>query len=78
VPFRGLTSIIHPRYPEPDPNGWLRVPPGGAGRSLGFDSETGEDEAPAWTIRRGATGREAADTIHFDIEHGFVEAEVVR
>lgn len=37
----------------------------------------GEDEVRAWTIRRGARAREAAGTIHSDIERGFIRAEVV-
>jgi hypothetical protein len=38
----------------------------------------GEDEVRAWTVRRGAHAREAAGTIHSDIERGFIRAEVVR
>src|SRR5436305_695212 len=38
----------------------------------------GEDEVRAWTVRRGAHAREAAATIHSDIERGFIRAEVVR
>ncbi|HTQ78542.1 MAG TPA: redox-regulated ATPase YchF [Thermoanaerobaculia bacterium] len=38
----------------------------------------GEDEVRAWTIRRGTHAREAAGTIHSDIERGFIRAEVVR
>lgn len=38
----------------------------------------GEDEVRAWTIRRGAPAREAAGTIHSDIERGFIRAEIVR
>ncbi len=38
----------------------------------------GEDEVRAWTIRRGSKAREAAGTIHSDIERGFIRAEVVR
>ena len=38
----------------------------------------GEDEVRAWTIRRGIRAREAAGTIHSDIERGFIRAEVVR
>ena len=38
----------------------------------------GEDEVRAWTVRRGAPAREAAGTIHSDIERGFIRAEVVR
>jgi len=38
----------------------------------------GEDEVRAWTVRRGASAREAAGAIHSDIERGFIRAEVVR
>ncbi|HEV8631438.1 MAG TPA: redox-regulated ATPase YchF [Thermoanaerobaculia bacterium] len=37
----------------------------------------GEDEVRAWTISRGTPAREAAGTIHSDIERGFIRAEVV-
>ncbi|MEO8198135.1 MAG: redox-regulated ATPase YchF [Thermoanaerobaculia bacterium] len=37
----------------------------------------GEDEVRAWTIRRGIHAKEAAGTIHSDIERGFIRAEVV-
>jgi GTP-binding protein YchF len=37
----------------------------------------GEDEVRAWTVRRGTPAREAAGTIHSDIERGFIRAEVV-
>ena len=37
----------------------------------------GEDEVRAWTIRQGTRAREAAGTIHSDIERGFIRAEVV-
>jgi len=37
----------------------------------------GEDEVRAWTVRRGTHAREAAGTIHSDIERGFIRAEVV-
>ena len=37
----------------------------------------GEDEVRAWTIRRGTRAREAAGTIHSDIERGFIRAEIV-
>ena len=37
----------------------------------------GEDEVRAWTLRRGTHAREAAGTIHSDIERGFIRAEVV-
>jgi GTP-binding protein YchF len=38
----------------------------------------GEDEVRAWSIRRGTHAREAAGTIHSDLERGFIRAEVVR
>jgi GTP-binding protein YchF len=38
----------------------------------------GEDEVRAWTIRNGSRAREAAGTIHSDIERGFIRAEIVR
>jgi len=37
-----------------------------------------ENEARAWTLRRGATALEAAAAIHSDMAHGFVRCEVVR
>lgn len=37
----------------------------------------GEDEVRAWTVRRGTPAREAAGTIHSDLEKGFIRAEVV-
>ena len=37
----------------------------------------GADEVRAWTVRRGATARESAGTIHSDLEKGFIRAEVV-
>jgi ribosome-binding ATPase YchF (GTP1/OBG family) len=37
-----------------------------------------ENEARAWTLRRGQTALEAAGAIHTDIAHGFVRCEVVR
>jgi ribosome-binding ATPase YchF (GTP1/OBG family) len=36
----------------------------------------GEDECRAWTIRRGTRARQAAGTIHSDIEKGFIRAEL--
>lgn len=36
----------------------------------------GEDECRAWTIRKGATAREAGGAIHSDIERGFIRAIV--
>jgi GTP-binding protein YchF len=46
---------------------------------LGLDSffTVGEDECRAWTIRRGTAARQAAGTIHSDLERGFIRAEVV-
>ncbi|MFN7960384.1 MAG: redox-regulated ATPase YchF [Thermoanaerobaculia bacterium] len=38
----------------------------------------GEDEVRAWTLRRGTPARQAAGTIHSDLERGFIRAEVVR
>ena len=38
---------------------------------------TGEDEARAWTIKRGAKAPEAAGTIHTDFEKKFIRAEVI-
>jgi len=37
----------------------------------------GEDEVRAWTIRRGTPAKEAAGTIHSDLERGFIRAEVI-
>ncbi|QYJ15356.1 Ribosome-binding ATPase YchF [Rubrobacter xylanophilus DSM 9941] len=37
-----------------------------------------ERECRAWTVRRGATAREAAGRIHTDMERGFVAAEIGR
>lgn len=37
----------------------------------------GEDEVRAWTIRQGTPARQAAGTIHSDLERGFIRAEVV-
>ncbi len=47
-------------------------------RLLGLISyfTVGEDEVRAWTIRRGATAKEAGGKIHSDIEKGFIRAEV--
>jgi GTP-binding protein YchF len=36
-----------------------------------------ENEAHAWTFRRGATARECAGLVHTDFERGFIRAEVV-
>ena len=38
----------------------------------------GEDEARAWTIRKGSTAPVAAGKIHTDIERGFIRVEVVK
>jgi ribosome-binding ATPase YchF (GTP1/OBG family) len=37
-----------------------------------------EKETRAWTLRRGQTALEAAETIHSDIARGFIRCEVVR
>jgi len=37
---------------------------------------TGEKESRAWTIRRGATAKEAAGAIHSDFEKKFIRAEI--
>jgi hypothetical protein len=37
---------------------------------------SGEKEARAWTVRRGAKAPEAAGRIHTDFERGFIRAEV--
>jgi len=38
----------------------------------------GEKETRAWSLRRGRTALEAAETIHTDIARGFIRCEVVR
>jgi ribosome-binding ATPase YchF (GTP1/OBG family) len=38
----------------------------------------GEKETRAWTLRRGQSALDAADTIHTDIARGFIRAEVLR
>jgi hypothetical protein len=38
----------------------------------------GEKETRAWTLRRGQDALEAAESIHSDIAHGFIRAEVIR
>ncbi len=45
---------------------------------LGLQSyfTAGPKEIRAWTVRRGATGPEAAGVIHTDFERGFIRAEV--
>jgi ribosome-binding ATPase len=37
-----------------------------------------ENEARAWTLRRGQTALEAASSIHSDIARGFIRCEVIR
>jgi ribosome-binding ATPase YchF (GTP1/OBG family) len=37
----------------------------------------GEKETRAWTLRRGQTALDAADTIHSDIARGFIRCEVI-
>jgi GTP-binding protein YchF len=46
---------------------------------LGLQSffTVGDEEVRAWTVRRGATALEAADTIHTDLARGFIRAEVI-
>jgi ribosome-binding ATPase YchF (GTP1/OBG family) len=38
----------------------------------------GEKETRAWTLRKGSTALDAAETIHSDIARGFIRAEVIR
>ena len=38
----------------------------------------GDKETRAWTLRRGGTALDAAETIHTDIANGFIRAEVIR
>ena len=38
----------------------------------------GEKETRAWTLRKGQTAIDAAETIHTDIARGFIRCEVVR
>jgi ribosome-binding ATPase YchF (GTP1/OBG family) len=38
----------------------------------------GEKETRAWSLRRGETALDAADTIHSDIARGFIRCEVIR
>lgn len=47
---------------------------------LGLQSffTTGEDESRAWTIKKGSTILEAAETIHTDFKKNFIAAEVVK
>jgi GTP-binding protein YchF len=48
-------------------------------QALGYISffTVGEDEARAWTIRRGSTALDAAHAIHSDLARGFIRAEVM-
>jgi len=47
--------------------------------TLGLQSylTAGEKEVRAWTIKKGATGPQAAGVIHTDFERGFIAAQVV-
>jgi ribosome-binding ATPase YchF (GTP1/OBG family) len=38
----------------------------------------GDKETRAWSLRRGRTALEAAETIHTDIARGFIRVEVIR
>jgi ribosome-interacting GTPase 1 len=38
----------------------------------------GDKETRAWTLQRGRTALEAAETIHSDIARGFIRCEVIR
>ena len=38
----------------------------------------GEKEVRGWTIKKGTTAKEAAGTIHSDIERGFIRAEIIK
>ena len=38
----------------------------------------GDNETRAWTLRKGQTALDAAETIHSDIARGFIRCEVVR
>ena len=38
----------------------------------------GDKETRAWTLRRGQTALDAAETIHSDIARGFIRCEVIR
>ena len=38
----------------------------------------GEKETRAWTLRKGETALDAAESIHSDIARGFIRAEVIR
>ena len=38
----------------------------------------GEDEARAWTIRKGSPAPVAGGKVHTDIERGFIRVEIIR
>jgi ribosome-binding ATPase YchF (GTP1/OBG family) len=38
----------------------------------------GDKETRAWTLQKGETALDAAETIHSDIARGFIRAEVIR
>jgi ribosome-binding ATPase YchF (GTP1/OBG family) len=38
----------------------------------------GDKETRAWTLRRGSSALEAAETVHSDIARGFIRCEVIR
>jgi ribosome-binding ATPase YchF (GTP1/OBG family) len=38
----------------------------------------GDKETRAWTLRRGQTALEAAETVHSDLARGFIRCEVIR
>jgi hypothetical protein len=38
----------------------------------------GDNEARSWTLRRGQTALEAAESVHTDIARGFIRCEVIR
>ncbi|MBN1489538.1 MAG: DUF933 domain-containing protein, partial [Phycisphaerae bacterium] len=44
---------------------------------ISFLTAGGDDEARAWTVKRGATAVEAAGEIHSDLARGFIRAETV-
>ncbi len=50
------------------------------GEALGLISffTAGDNEARAWTLRRGQTALEAAATVHTDLARGFIRCEVIR
>ncbi len=50
------------------------------GQALGLITffTAGEKETRAWTLRRGQTALEAAETIHSDLARGFIRCEVIR